>query len=377
MTQFDTVIHGGTVIDPASGRHGRFDVGVADGRIVAVEPHIGLGTATAVLDATDLLVVPGLVDLHVHVYWGGADLSIEPGPHDLARGVTTMADAGSSGANNFAGFRRFLIEPFEGTILAYLNIAVMGQADPDLGELHDIRYAIVDRAVEVAKANRDLVVGLKVRVSEQLAGRNGVEAVARAVEAGTEIGCPVMVHIGGSYAPIEDILVQLRAGDIVTHAFTAWEPGIFDSDLHIIPAALEARARGVLFDVGHGRGSFAFARGEAALADGFRPDTISSDLHRFNVDGPVFDLVTTMSKYLHLGLPLDDVLAMATVAPSVALGRAGQMGTLAVGGPADIAVLRLEEGRFPFTDSFGTTIDGQQRLVPMATFKRGRRVDNA
>jgi dihydroorotase len=186
-----------------------------------------------------------------------------------------------------------------------------------------------------------------------------------------------MVHIGGSYAPIEDILVQLRAGDIVTHAFTAWEPGIFDSAMHIIPAALEARARGVLFDVGHGRGSFAFARGEAALADGFRPDTISSDLHRFNVDGPVFDLVTTMSKYLHLGLPLDDVLAMATVAPSVALGRAGQMGTLAVGGPADIAVLRLEEGRFPFTDSFGTTIDGQQRLVPMATFKRGRRVDTA
>ncbi len=273
MTRFDTVIHGGTVIDPASGRHGRSDVGVADGRIVAIEPHISLGAAADALDATDLLVVPGLVDLHVHVYWGGADLSIEPGPHDLARGVTTMADAGSSGANNFAGFRRFLIEPFEGTILAYLNIAVMGQADPDLGELHDIRYAIVDRAVEVARANRDLIVGLKVRVSEQLAGRNGVEAVARAVEAGTEIGCPVMVHIGGSDAPIEDILVQLRAGDIVTHAFTAWEPGYFDSALHIIPAALEARARGVLFDVGHGRGSFVFERGEAALADGFRPDT--------------------------------------------------------------------------------------------------------
>ena len=224
----DLVITGGTLIDPASGLYARRDVAVTDGRIVAVEPHIGLGEAGEVLDATDQLVVPGLIDLHVHVYWGGADLSIMPGPHDLERGVTTIADAGSSGANNFAGFRRFLIEPFEGTILAYLNIAVMGQADPVLGELHDIRYAIVDRAVEVAKANRDLIVGLKVRVSEQLAGRNGVEAVARAVEAGTEIGCPVMVHIGGSFAPIEDILSQLRAGrhrDPRLHRLGA---GIFD-----------------------------------------------------------------------------------------------------------------------------------------------------
>ncbi len=370
----DLVIHGGTVIDPASGMHARRDVAVADGRVTAIEPHIGLGGAGDVMDATGLLVVPGLVDIHVHVYWGGADLSIEPGPHDLQRGVTTMADAGSSGANNFAGFRRFLIEPFEGTIVAFLNIAVMGQADPVLGELHDIRYAIVDRAVEVARANPELIVGLKVRVSEQLAGRNGVEAVARAIEAGTEIGCPVMVHIGGSYAPIEDILSQLRGGDIVTHAFTAWEPGIFDSDMRIIPAALEARARGVLFDVGHGAGSFAFERGEAALADGFRPDTISSDLHRFNVNGPVFDLATTMSKYLHLGLPLDDVLAMATVAPAGALGMAGTMGTLAVGSVADIAVLALEDGRFPLVDSIGVAVEGRQRLAPIATFKRGRRV---
>ena len=201
-----------------------------------------------------------------------------------------------------------------------------------------------------------------------------LEATARAIEAATEIGCPVMVHIGGSYAPIEDILSQLRAGDIVTHAFTAWEPGIFDSDLQIIPAALEARARGVLFDVGHGAGSFAFRRGEAALADGFRPDTISSDLHRFNVDGPVFDLLTTMSKYLHLGLSLDEVLAMTTTAPAAALGRAGTLGVLGPGSAADVAVLRLEEGRFPFVDSIGATVQGRQRLVPVATFRRGRRV---
>jgi dihydroorotase len=370
----DLVIHGGTVIDPATGTSGRLDLAIADGCVTAVAPHVPLdGTADA-FDATGLLVVPGLVDLHVHVYWGVADLSIRAGPHDLERGATTVVDAGSAGANTFPGFRSFIIEPFAGTILAFLNISAMGQIDPQLGELHDLRYAMVDRAVEVARANPDLVVGLKVRVSEMLAGPNGLTGLDRALEAAGEIGCPVMVHIGGSVAPIEEILGRLRKDDIVTHAFTAWEPGIFDSAGRIVPAALEARARGVRFDVGHGAGSFAFARGEAALAQGFRPDTISSDLHRFNVDGPVFDLATTLSKFLHLGLDVEDVIAMATMAPAAAIGRAGTMGTLAVGAVADVAVLRLEEGRFDFVDSLGTHAEGRRRLVPVATFRAGQRV---
>jgi dihydroorotase len=371
---YDLVIHGGTVVDPGSGFGGRLDVGLRDGRIAAVEPNLLLGDATDVFDATDLLVVPGLVDLHVHVYWGVADLSILPGPNDLQRGVTTMVDAGSSGGNTFPGFRRFIIEPFAGSILAFLNISAMGQIDPQLGELHDLRYALVDRAVEVARQHPDLIVGLKVRVSEMLAGANGLTGLQRAVEAATEIGCPVMVHIGGSAAPIEDVLGTLRAGDIVTHAFTAWEPGIFDSALRIVPAALEARARGVRFDVGHGAGSFAFGRGQAALEQGFRPDTISSDLHRFNVDGPVFDLLTTLSKFLHLGMSLEDVIVMATAAPAAAIGRSGALGTLTVGAAADVAVLRLEEGRFTFTDSREATVEARQRLVPVATYRAGRRV---
>lgn len=370
----DLVIHGGTVIDPATGTRGAMDVGVTDGRVTVVAPHVPLGDTADAFDARGLLVVPGLVDLHVHVYWGVADLSIMPGPHDLERGVTTVVDAGSAGANTFPGFRRFIIEPFAGTILAFLNISAMGQIHPELGELHDLRYALVDRAVEVARADRDLVVGLKVRVSEMLAGPNGLAGLDRAIEAAAEIGCPVMVHIGGSVAPIEEILGRLRADDIVTHAFTGWEPGIFDSAGRIVPAALEARARGVRFDVGHGAGSFAFGRGEAALAQGFRPDTISSDLHRFNVDGPVFDLATTLSKFLHLGLTVDDVIAMATTAPAAAIGRASSLGALAVGAVADVAILRLEEGRFDFVDSLGTHAEGRQRLVPVATFRAGRRV---
>ena len=370
----DLVIHGGTLIDPASATFGRRDVAVAHGRIVAVEEHIPLTDTADAFDATGLLVAPGLVDLHVHVYWGGADLSVEPGPHDLMRGVTTMVDAGSSGANNFPAFRRFIMEPFPGTILAFLNIAVMGQADPDLGELHDIRYAKVDRAIEVAQANPDRIVGLKVRVSEQLAGHNGVEAVRRAREAGSAIGRPVMVHIGGSWAPIEEILELLGPGDIVTHAYTGWEPGIVDTMRRVIPAAREARARGVLFDIGHGRGSFAFGRAEDALADGFRPDTISTDLHRFNVPMPVVDLTTTMSKFLYLGLPLEDVIAMTTAAPAAAIGMSGSRGTLGPGTRADITVLRQEAGEFLLEDSYGATVTARERLASAATFVAGRRV---
>jgi dihydroorotase len=342
--------------------------------VTAVETGIDRSAALDAFDATGLLVVPGLVDLHVHVYWGGADLSVEPGPNDLMRGVTTMVDAGSAGANDFPAFRRYLMEPFPGTILAFLNIAVMGQADPDLGELHDIRYAKVDRAIEVTRANPDRIVGLKVRVSEQLAGRNGVEAVRRAREAGMAIGRPVMVHIGGSSAPVEEILELLGPGDIVTHAYTGWEPGIVDTARRIIPAAREARARGVLFDVGHGRGSFAFGRAEDALADGFRPDTVSTDLHRFNVPTPVVDLTTTMSKFLYLGVPLEDLIAMTTAAPAKAIGHAGVRGTLGVGATADVTVLRLEEGSFLLEDSYGATVTARQRLVSAATFVAGRRV---
>lgn len=266
------------------------------------------------------------------------------------------------------------MEPFPGTILAFLNIAVMGQADPDLGELHDIRYAKVDRAIEVASANPDRVVGFKVRVSEQLAGRNGVEAVRRARDASEATGRPVMVHIGGSWAPVEDILGLLGPGDIVTHAYTGWEPGIVDSMRRVIPAAREARARGVLFDVGHGRGSFAFGRAEDALADGFRPDTISTDLHRFDVPMPVVDLTTTMSKFLHLGLSLQDVIAMTTTAPAAAIGVSATRGSLGVGTTADITVLRREEGSFLLEDSYGATVTARERLVAVATFVAGRRV---
>jgi dihydroorotase len=326
-----------------------------------------------VVDATDRLVVPGLVDLHVHVYTGVADLSVEADPTCLGRGVTTVVDAGSSGANTFPGFRRHVVDVSRGRVLAYLNISATGQIDPFLGELHDLRFADPERAAAVARAHPDVVVGFKVRVSEMLAGPNGLAGLDRALEAGRATGLPVMVHIGGTSFDIEEALDRLRPDDVVTHAYTGWNPGgILTDGGQVVAAAREARTRGVRFDVGHGAGSFTWRTAEAALADGFRPDTISSDLHRFNIATPVHDLATTLSKFLLLGLSLDDVVAMATTAPAAAVGPAGaELGSLAVGAPADVTILGLEEGRFELVDSAGTGRDARQRLVPVATVRAG------
>ena len=376
MTTYDLVIAGGTVIDPASGLHERRDVAIADGRIVAIVPRLPSADAAAVIDASGAFVVPGLVDLHVHVYPGVADLSVEADQTCLGRGATTVVDAGSSGANTFPGFRRWVIEPSRGRILAYLNISLTGQIDPFLGELHDLRFADPERAAAVALANPDLIVGFKVRVSEMLAGRNGLAGLDLALQAGKATNLPVMVHIGGTSFDIEEVLARLRPGDIVTHAYTGWQPGAIVSDAgRLVPGAREARERGVRFDVGHGAGSFTWPVAEAALADGFRPDTISSDLHRFNIATPVHDLATTLSKFLLLGLSLDEVIAMATTAPAAALGPAGRsLGTLAVGAEADVTVLRLEEGRYPLTDSAGTVREARRRLVPIAVVRAGQPV---
>ena len=376
MTAYDLLISGGTVIDPASGLHERSDIGIAEGRIAAVAAALSTSDARDVVDATDRLVVPGLVDLHVHVYPGVADLSVEADPTCLGRGVTTVVDAGSSGANTFPGFRRHVVEASRGRVLAYLNISATGQIDPFLGELHDLRFADPERAAAVARAHPDVVVGFKVRVSEMLAGPNGLAGLDRALEAGRATGLPVMVHIGGTSFDIEEALDRLRPDDVVTHAYTGWNPGgILTDSGRVVASAREARTRGVRFDVGHGAGSFTWRTAEAALADGFRPDTISSDLHRFNIATPVHDLATTLSKFLLLGLSIDDVVAMATTAPAAALGPAGAgLASLAVGAAADVTILGLEEGRFELVDSAGTSRSARQRLVPVATVRAGESV---
>jgi len=370
----DLVITGGSVVDPVAGTSTTADIAIADGRVMAVGPSIATKDATRVIDARGLIVAPGLVDLHVHVWSGVAELAIDNDPYHLARGTTTVVDAGSSGANTFRGFRRYVIEPSVTRTLAFLHISGMGQLDLEIGELEDIRWARADRAIEMARANPDVIVGIKLRLSTFLVASNARVAMDRALETTEAIGKPLMLHIGGTVDPtmsLENALGRLRPGDIVTHSFTSWPPGITDSTGHVIDAALDARKRGVLFDIGHGAGSFSFRTAEAALADGFAPDSISSDLHIGNFAGPVYDLVTTLSKFLLLGLSVEDVIAMATVRPARAIGRDAELGRIAVGNIADLTLLRIEEGAVTFTDSRGDTRQGTRRLEPVATVRAG------
>ena len=224
----------------------------------------------------------------------------------------------------------------------------------------------------MASDNRDLIVGFKIRFSNQYTGANDLEGMKRARVAADEARLPLMIHIGGSYTPLEELLALMRKGDVVTHSFNSHPHGLLDEDGKLAPEVLEARARGVLFDVGHGAGSFSFAVMERCWAQGFLPDTISSDLYSANINGPVFDLPTTLSKFLLLGMSLGDVVERATARSARVFNFGSQIGTLKPGAEADISVFKLEEGQFTFTDSDGKTRTGRQRLVPEATVKGGR-----
>jgi dihydroorotase len=368
----DVLIRGGRVIDPVARTSTTADIAIDGDRIAAMGPSLP-GESARAIDASGLIVTPGLIDLHVHVYWGVAELAIENDPYHLARGTTTVVDAGSSGSNTFPGFRRYVMDRSETRTLAFLHISGMGQVDLDIGELEDIRWARVDRAVQAAQANPEHIVGIKLRLSTALVAFNGRVAFERAQEASQAIGKPLMLHIGGTVGgslPLEEALARLRPGDIVTHSFTNVPPGIVDSRGRVIDVAVDARRRGVLFDIGHGAGSFGWRVAESALADGFLPNSVSSDLHIGNFRGPVYDLVTTLSKFVLLGVPLEDVIAMATVQPATAIGRA-DLGRLAVGGLADVSILREVEGRFELRDSYGETRDATRRLEPVFTVRGG------
>ncbi|MCZ6539301.1 MAG: amidohydrolase/deacetylase family metallohydrolase [Chloroflexi bacterium] len=370
---YDLVIKNGTVVDPAQGMHAKKDIAVAAGKIAAIEDYVSDSDTHDVIEADDLLVTPGLVDLHVHVFWGVTDVGIEADPACVHRGVTTAIDAGSSGSNTVAGFHRYVIDRSDTRVLAFLHISGMGLISNDIGELEDIRWARVEKAVEAAKLHSDVIVGIKVRLTDKIVGDNDLVALDRAIEAGVELNKPVMMHIGGSAHSFEQLLEKLRPGDIVTHSFTGYPHGILDSNNKVIDAAWDAMKRGIIFDVGHGAGSFSFPVAEACLEQGLGPGTVSSDVHAFNVRGPVFDLMTTLSKYIHLGYSVDEALAFGTSKPAAAVGLPDNIGTLKVGADADIAIIQHREGPVTFTDAPGNERAGNQLLLPVETLRKGRR----
>jgi dihydroorotase len=368
------LIRGGTVVDPGQGLHAERDVRLAGDRVAEVAPALVPAPGEEVVEAAGLLVLPGLIDLHVHVFWGASHYGIEPDPHCLATGTTTVVDAGSAGAHTFAAFRRYVIEVAGTRILPFLNIGATGMVSPDVGELEEIRHIDGPAALRTIEAHRDLIRGIKVRLSRDLVGGNARVALATARATAEAAGLPIMVHPGDTPIPLAEILDELRAGDVLTHCYHGRAEGILDGRGQVGGAVRRAAARGVLFDVGHGKGSFSFQVARQALAQGFRPGTISSDLHVYNVAGPVHDLATTMAKFLHLGLSVDEVVEMTTVAPARVVREDRTLGTLRPGAAADVTLLRLEEGPVTFEDTVGERVAGRRRLVPAGTVRDGRRV---
>ena len=370
--RYDLLIRNGEVRDPASQIRRHADVGIADGKIAAISEKILPESGGEVVDAKGLIVTPGLIDLHTHCYFGGTGLSIEADPIAARSGVTTWVDAGSFGYDQTPGFRRFVIQPAQARIFGYVYLYPFLR-NPDVDPVKYVR-SHMQRTGETAVANRDVILGVKFQVGSNMNGRYSLEFLKIARELCDRFQLPMMAHI--SFAPPEtdQVMELMRSGDVVTHCFNGHTLGIIDSAGKIRASVLDARARGVLFDVGHGLGSFNFAAARKALDAGFLPDTISTDIYDLNINGPVYDMPTTMSKLLHLGMSLDDILLRTTINAAKVVNRVPMLGTLQVGAPADIALLALEEGSFPLIDSQKNKVTATQRIVGRAAICRGRRI---
>lgn len=364
---FSLVLRGGRVIDPSQDLDRVADVAVQDGRIAAVGE--GLGPGLEERDLRGKYVCPGLIDLHGH-WWEGSSWGIDP-DICLNHGVTTVVDAGTTGFISFPEFRRTQVRAASVRVLAFVNISAIGIPTTLVGELEDIRFARPVETCRVIEAHRDLCVGVKLREGS-MTGRHGVEALDKALEAANSAGVRMMVHITKG-ADTRHILRRLRTGDIVTHCFQGRGDGIFDGGL--LPEVVDARERGVAFDVGHGAGAFSWDVARKAFEHFFYPDTISTDLHRFSVARWAYDMPSVMSKFLHMGMALEDVVLKSTRAPALAIGRGEELGTLRPGAVADVFVFELEEGGFALEDTHLRTETATRRIKPFLTVKDGRPIE--
>lgn len=368
---YDTLIRGGRVIDPLHGVDALLDVAIQGERIAAVQAGLPPEGARQVIDATGLLVTPGLIDMHVHVHWGVSHYGIEADDSCLARGVTTVVEAGSAGAYTYPSLKRWIMDVAQTEVYALLNIAYLGMIGDQVGELEDERF--IDEALAEQVARAPEILGIKARM-DRVGALSAIEPLQRALKVAERVGKPLMVHIGSARrmrVPLEAVVERLRPGDVVTHCYHGKDGGILDDDGQVRPAVWQARQRGVLFDVAHGAGSFAFAVARRALEQGLPPDVISSDLHTYSLARPVVDLATTLTKFVHLGLPLPDVIRAATATPAAWMGMAERIGHLGPGAAADITLLRIQEGAFELYDCEGGVETATQRLSPVTVLKRG------
>ena len=379
--KFDLLVKGGEVLDPSQNLRAKRDVGIRYGLIEALEADIPADKALKVLSASGKLVTPGLIDLHAHVFPYGSAIGIPADELLSFQGTTTLVSAGDAGANNFAAFRRAIVGQTRARLYAFVHIANIGLAGFPVPELYNIDYAQTEAAAKAVAENADLVLGIKVRMSENVIAKHGLEPLKRSIKACEMAGggAKVMCHIGGVETPelMSQILDALRPGDVLTHSYSG-APNIAGKftnivqDGRLLPAALAAKQRGVIFDVGHGGGSFDFTVAEVALPAGAGPDTISSDIHVFSGNTPGMPYLTwVMSKFLAMGLSLEQVVAMATVNPAKVVNRAPKLGTLQVGAPADVSLLEVVEGPVEFVDTRNNKRPGKVYLKPAGAVLAG------
>ena len=369
--EYDLLLKGGHVIDPKNKISGRRDVAIKDGRIAAVAAEIPAARAAKTVNVGGLYITPGLVDLHVHVYAGTGTAytgpsSVRPDDHSFRSGVTTMVDAGSSGWRNFEDFKKTIIDQAGTRVLAMLNIVGAGMAGDAEQNLQDMDPG---KAAEMAAKHKTLIVGFK---TAHYAGPEWTP-VENAVKAGETAGLPVMVDFGRfrPERPFEELVTKkLRPGDMYTHMFLSMVPMLDDTG-RLRPYLFEARKRGVLFDVGHGGGSFLFRQAVPAVKQGFLPDSISTDLHIGSMNGAMATMLTTLSKFMNMGMTIEEVILRAMWNPARQIKRE-DLGHLSIGAPADIAALRLVKGTYGFVDVNGARMQGTQKLEGELTTSGGK-----
>jgi len=374
--QYDLLLTGGEVIDPSAGLRGVMDVAIAGGKIIAVAPSLPESQAKRTISAKGRLVMPGLVDMHAHVLVNGHDMGIHTDHCCSGSGVTTLCDAGSTGSSNFAALRGMLDQHVRTSVRAFVNLSAIGVTGvARSGELAHFAYADPEGCARTIKENSDLAIGVKLRFGPGLVWEYSAEPVKLArVAAEMAGGVPMMMHITDSPVPLPDLVAHMKPGDIVTHCYHGRNHGILGQEKQfVLKEIVEAQRAGIVFDCAHGRNHFSFRTLEKALEQGFLPDTISTDLTmRTATEGPVWDLPTTMTKLLHFGMSLEEIVRRSTAAPARIMGYEGTVGTLKPGANADVAVFELRDGNFEMRDSDGNVVTAKRRLVAQTTIKDGR-----
>ena len=372
---YDLVLKGGEVIDPGWPLHQQADVAISKGKIAAVAADIPATDAIRVIDVSGKIVCPGLIDIHAHTFINAHDMGPQTDQRCSASGVTTLVDAGSAGSATFPGLRHYVAERSQVRLRCFVHLSALGLIHLQVGELMNLDYADPEGCARTIRENRDLAIGVKLRFSNNVVpDAAGTEPLRLARQAADMADVPLMIHITDALLPVPKILEFMKPGDIVTHCLHRYQYGIMGPEKkEILREVRDAQKAGIIFDCAHGRMHFTFPFVRMALDQGFMPDTIATDLSIPSATrGPVFDLPTTMAKFLNLGVGLDDVIRCVTTNPARAIGEAGQLGTLKPGAIADVAVFSLERGQFDFVDTDQNHMTGEQRLVTQLTLKDGR-----